>query len=85
MPVSRSSERPLPPLPSLATDVPLPEMTELELEEARRPLTPMEMDEAEHGWFGSRPLEVRDGVAVMEEGVEGHFADLRVEGVVSQV
>ena len=55
-------------------------MTEQELEEARRPLTPMEKSEAEHGWFGSKPLEVQDGVAVMEEGVEGHFADLRISG-----
>jgi hypothetical protein len=61
-------------------------MTEQELEAIRRPLTPMEKNEAEGGWFGSKPLEVRDGVAVTEEGVEGHFADLRIvgEGLITQ-
>jgi hypothetical protein len=93
---SQYTERPLPPLPtpkltstiSRATDKVLPGMMEQELEDTRRPLTPMEKVEAEGGWFGRKPLEVRDGVAVTEEGVEGHFADLRIvggEGIVTQV
>jgi hypothetical protein len=83
------ANRPLPPLPeeatprippalSVAANMPLQCPTDEELEEARRPLTPMEKKEAEGGWFGSRPLEVQDGVAVTEEGVEGHFADLKI-------
>jgi hypothetical protein len=41
-----------------------------------RPLTPMEKDELEEGRFGSRPLEVDGGVAVLEESVELHSADV---------
>jgi hypothetical protein len=38
-------------------------------------LTPMEQNELD-GTFGSAPLEVQDGVAVTEEAVELHVADL---------
>lgn len=63
---------------ALAITTPLPSETVEELDdiEARRPLTPMEAKEAKQGVFGKLPLEVGDGVAVMEEGVGGHFADL---------
>jgi hypothetical protein len=43
------------------------------------PLTPMEELELGKGVFGSAPLEVNGGVAVMEESVE-----LRVADVVTQ-
>lgn len=58
-----------PPLPSEPID-------DLDDIEARRSLTPMEAKEANQGVFGKSPLDVGDGVAVMEEGVGGHFADL---------
>ena len=84
------SPRPLPPRPllthrnsstlRLALDTPLPHQTDEEVEimteEAHRPLTPMEKDEFEEGRFGSLPLEVGDGVAVLEESVELHDADV---------
>ncbi|KAG9236601.1 hypothetical protein BJ875DRAFT_541200 [Amylocarpus encephaloides] len=59
------------------------ELVDLEDVEARRPLTPMEKDEAEEGVFGKMPLKVGDGVAIMEEGVEGHWADLKYPRVSS--
>lgn len=36
----------------------------------------MEKDESKEGRFGSLPLEVSDGVAVLEESVELHSADV---------
>lgn len=42
-----------------------------------RLLTPMEKTEFEKGVFGGEPLDVGDGgVAVMEEAVGGHWADV---------
>ncbi|KAG4432798.1 hypothetical protein IFR05_011709 [Cadophora sp. M221] len=38
--------------------------------------TAMETDELKQGEFGSAPLEVKDGVAVTEESVELHVADV---------
>ena len=40
------------------------------------PLTAMETGELVQGEFGSAPLEVKDGVAVMEESVELHVPDI---------
>jgi hypothetical protein len=45
-------------------------------EDARRPKTPMEKDEFEEGRFGSLPLRVGGGVAVLEESVELHEVDI---------
>jgi len=59
--------------------VPLPEQTQEELAMISAPLTPMEELELDKGVFGSAPLEVNGGVAVMEESVE-----LRVADVVTQ-
>lgn len=39
------------------------------------PRTPMEQNE-QFGDFGSEPLDLMDGVAVTEEGVELHVADV---------
>ncbi|RDL39451.1 uncharacterized protein BP5553_03791 [Venustampulla echinocandica] len=61
---------------NMACSLPLPIQTLEELEATKTPLTPMEKDELNDGKFGSRPLEVRNGVAVKEEGVEGHWADV---------
>lgn len=36
----------------------------------------MEKSELKDSKFGSRPLEVSNGVAVKEEGVEAHWADV---------
>lgn len=55
--------------------IPLPDQTEEELESISASLTPMEMNEIDHP-FGEQPLDVADGVAVTEEGVEFHVADL---------
>jgi hypothetical protein len=54
---------------------PLPDQTAEELESIGSSLTEMEMSEME-GRFGSKPLEVRGGVAVTEEAVGLHVADL---------
>jgi len=62
-----------------ASMVPLPEQTQEELAMISAPLTPMEELELDKGVFGSAPLEVNGGVAVMEESVE-----LRVADVVTQ-
>jgi hypothetical protein len=58
-----------------ALRIPLPDQTEEELEIINAPLTPMEMSEIGHP-FHQQPLDVADGVAVTEEGVELHLADL---------
>lgn len=80
-----SPPRPLPTPPNtstphLALDTPPPHQTEEEVEvmaeEARRPLTPMEKDEFVEGKFGSLPLRVVDGVAVLEGSVALHEADV---------
>ncbi|CAG8950159.1 hypothetical protein HYFRA_00008396 [Hymenoscyphus fraxineus] len=59
---------------AVAISTPLP----IDDDDDLKPLTPMEAAESHEGAgvFSSKPLEVGDGVAVMEEGVEGHFADL---------
>ena len=40
------------------------------------PFTPMEELELDNGVFGSAPLEVNGGVAVMEESVDFRVADV---------
>ena len=52
----------------------LPNETSEELALISAPLTPMEQDEL-RGSFGREPLDVVNGVAVTEEGVELHVAD----------
>ncbi len=59
--------------------VPVPEQTQDEVTVTGAPLTPMEELELEDGVFGSAPLEVSGGVAVLEESV-----GLRVADVVTQ-
>ncbi|KAE9370370.1 hypothetical protein N431DRAFT_509478 [Stipitochalara longipes BDJ] len=56
--------------------VPLPEQTQEEIALTGAPLTPMEELELNNGVFGSDPLEVHDGVAVMEESVDFRVADV---------
>lgn len=46
-----------------------------ELEKVSGPLTPMEEEELA-GYFGREPLEVGGGIAVTEEAVGLHVADL---------
>ena len=58
---------------------PLPDQTAEELEIIGAPFTRMEMSEL-RGRFGEEPLEVSDGVAVTEEAVEMHIADLITQG-----
>ncbi len=41
-----------------------------------RPMTPMENTELKDGVFGPLPLDVKGGVAVTEESVRLHVADL---------
>jgi hypothetical protein len=53
----------------------LPDQTAEELEIIGAPLTPMEMNEMV-GPFGEEPLALNGGVAVTEEAVELHVADL---------
>jgi hypothetical protein len=60
----------------LACLIPLPPQTAEEISAIEAPLTPMEEHEKNDGMFGSQPLEVIDGVAMMEESVELHVADL---------
>ena len=55
---------------------PLPDQTAEELEIISADFTEMEMEEMEDGQFGDKPLEVSGGVAVTEEAVEMHVADL---------
>ncbi|KAF4634540.1 hypothetical protein G7Y89_g3569 [Cudoniella acicularis] len=71
-------ELPLRQMPSFsrACTTPLPLSTAEEEELMGRPLTPMEKDEASKGKFGNLPLDVGTGVAVTEEGVGGHWADV---------
>ncbi|KAH8668005.1 hypothetical protein BGZ60DRAFT_528346 [Tricladium varicosporioides] len=78
------------PILTLACRIPFPGNTSLSLgingdggnrgeeeEIVTRPLTPMEKTEFEEGIFGGEPLDVGDGgVAVMEEAVGGHWADV---------
>jgi len=52
---------------------PLPEQTDEELESIA--FTPMEIGEI-GGPFGGEPLDVSDGIAVTEEAVEMHVADV---------
>lgn len=59
----------------LAIHSPLPPPTPTEVASFDVQLTPMEANEAEEG-FGKDPLEVRDGIAVTEEAVGLHVADL---------
>ncbi len=40
------------------------------------PLTPMEEKELSGAHFSSRPLEVQDGVALLEESIELHVPDV---------
>ena len=54
---------------------PLPDQTDEEIEAISAPLTPMEVTEMERG-FGEQPLEVTGGVAVTEEAVGLHVANL---------
>ena len=56
--------------------VPLPEQTNDEIALTGAPLTPMIEHELNEGVFGSAPLEVHDGVAVMEESVDFRLADV---------
>ena len=73
---STSSSSSFTPKLKLACLIPLPPQTAEEISSIEAPLTPMEEHEKNDGTFGSGPLEVIDGVAVMEESVELHFADL---------
>jgi len=61
---------------AVETLLPLPTDDENEIPSEEWALTPMEKDELEGGRFGSRPLEVDGGVAVLEESVELHSADV---------
>ncbi|PMD59238.1 uncharacterized protein K444DRAFT_591416 [Hyaloscypha bicolor E] len=56
--------------------VPLPEQTQEEIAMTGAPFTPMEELELDNGVFGSAPLEVNGGVAVMEESVDFRVADV---------
>jgi hypothetical protein len=56
--------------------LPLPELTEEEIAITCVPPTPMEELELDNGMFGSAPLEVNGGVAVMEESVDFRVADV---------
>lgn len=60
--------------------VPLPPQTPSEVAFLAAPTTPtlMEESESEGHFFGSAPLEVEDGVAVMEEGVGLHVPDVLI-------
>jgi hypothetical protein len=58
------------------TPLPPPTPTEAASLMFEAPLTDMEEGEAEEGEFGAEPLEVRDGIAVTEEAVGLHVADL---------
>jgi hypothetical protein len=56
--------------------IPLPKQTQEEIVMTGAPLTPMEELELGNGMFGSAPLEVNGGVAVMEESVDFRVADV---------
>jgi hypothetical protein len=56
--------------------IPLPEQTQEEIAMTDAPLTPMEELELDNGVFGSAPLEVNGGAAVMEESVDFRVADV---------
>lgn len=60
----------------MASLTPLPPPTPTELATLDPPPTPMEEIEAADGEFGSEPLEVSKGIAVTEEAVGFHLADL---------
>jgi hypothetical protein len=73
---STSSSSSSTPKLALACLIPLPAQTAEEISAIEAPLTPMEEHEKNDGTFGSGPLEVIDGVAMMEESVGLHVADL---------
>ncbi|KAK6209090.1 hypothetical protein LQW54_006690 [Pestalotiopsis sp. IQ-011] len=59
-----------------ASDTPLPAPTPHEETFLRESLTLMEEQEIEEGRFHNTPLEVADGVAILEESVEMHVPDV---------
>ncbi|KAI9649341.1 hypothetical protein NHQ30_001913 [Ciborinia camelliae] len=68
------------PLQNHAVLIPLPPQTPSEISLLTTPTTPTLMEESESDghFFGAGPLEVEDGVAVMEEGVELHVPDVLI-------
>lgn len=54
---------------------PLPPPTPLE-DAFFHKLTQMEAEEMDEGYFQERPLEVADGIAVLEESVDIHIPDI---------
>ncbi|KAF7865337.1 hypothetical protein EAF04_006314 [Stromatinia cepivora] len=60
--------------------IPLPPQTPSEVSLLATPTTPTLMEESESDghFFGAEPLEVQDGVAVMEEGVGLHVPDVLI-------
>ncbi|KAG4030937.1 hypothetical protein MFRU_010g00670 [Monilinia fructicola] len=60
--------------------IPLPPQTPSEISLLAGPTTPtlMEVSESDGQFFGAGPLEVEDGVAVMEEGVGLHVPDVLI-------
>ncbi|ESZ94571.1 hypothetical protein SBOR_5061 [Sclerotinia borealis F-4128] len=60
--------------------IPLPPQTPSEISLLAAPTTPtlMEKSESDGRFFGAGPLEVEDGVAVMEEGVGLHVPDVLI-------
>ncbi|APA10942.1 hypothetical protein SS1G_03367 [Sclerotinia sclerotiorum 1980 UF-70] len=60
--------------------IPLPPQTPSEVSLLATPTTPTLMEESESDghFFGAEPLEVEDGVAVMEEGVGLHVPDVLI-------
>lgn len=60
--------------------IPLPPQNPSELSLLATPTTPtlMEATESDGHFFGAEPLEVEDGVAVMEEGVGLHVPDVLI-------
>lgn len=66
--------------PQIAVLIPLPPQTPSEVSLLAAPTTPTLMEESESDghFFGAEPLEVENGVAVMEEGVGLHVPDVLI-------
>jgi hypothetical protein len=60
----------------VASQTALPEQTNAEINLIEIPLTPLEESGKDDGAFGWMPLSVSGGVAVTEEAVEMHVADV---------
>lgn len=62
-----------------ACTIPLPAQTQQEEMMLREKLTQMEEEEIQEGRFHKTPLEVADGIAVLEESVEMHVPDVMTQ------